>query len=186
MKATNQLDKPELSARERAEAKAELVLAGRVQWWRELMKKGKVVKAAEYAKRYGFEEVVAEDLIAMEKFKEVIAMNPEPVAVPEVMATFNPIFLASGQVATPVLVDDRGELKDGWPVRAEAEVSRYPVNPRMVVVTFADGRTAVLWNHKGGRWTLGSKVKVKLDNVVGGEDAYYVGDYEDAPGTSGV
>lgn len=190
-KATNQLDKDGMTAGERAEAKRELVLAGRVQWWRELMKKGKVVKAAEYAKRYGFEEMVAEDLL-------LITSNPimttseqaEPLVRPEAVAVMNAIGLATEADAftTPVatLQDDRGELREGWPVKAEAEVSRFPVNPRMVVAMLPDGREATLWNHKGGRWTLGSKVRVKLVEVVGGEAAYYEGDYDDAVGTSGV
>lgn len=173
-----------MTAGERAEAKRELVLAGRVQWWRELMKKGKVEKAAGYAARYGFSEVVAEELEAMKKFEAVIGANPEsesPAAYEAEHKLIDRILAgAVGRGATATLAtlqDDRGELRDGWPVKAEAVVQSYPHNKRMVLVRLKDGREAVLWNHAGGRWTLGSKVIVTLDEVVAGESAYYTGEF---------
>lgn len=162
-----------LRGRELEEAKMALVQAGRVQWWRELMKQGKEEKAAGYAARYRFEAVIEPELAAFKKMAAVIGANPEPVDVLTEAATIH-VAEAGTQV----------QSVQGWPVKVEAEVYRYPPNQQMVVVQLDDGRQARLWNKVGGkRWAMKSRVKMKLAEV-NGDDAMYEGDYENGrPGS---
>lgn len=161
-----------MTAEERREAKAALVLAGRLQHWRKLMGEGKEERAAEYAKTYKFEEDVAEELAAAKKLATIIATNPDPLA--EATAV---VEVKNGGT---ILVQTQGpEIKtiNGWPVKSRAEVWRYPLNPRLVVIQLADGRQARMLNSRRRR-PLGFKLGVKIEEVAG-DDALYVEDFGD-------
>lgn len=176
--ATNQLDRPGMTAKEKTEAKAALTLAGRYQWWKKLMKEGKTKRAMEYAGTYNLD--VSEFLIPL----ATVATEPA-VSVPEPLPTMVEA-VAIEAVPEPVpaghlVAEDlkEGDKLNGWPVKCVAEVYRYPVNKNMVVIQLDDGRQARLWNDFGGRrWALKSKVKVKLVEA-NPEDAIYEGDFDD-------
>lgn len=194
-----------LSPRERREKKAEMVLEGRVRWWRKLMAEGKEVRAMEYARTYKFDDLIQDELEAAQKMATVIAANPEPAepVVDVLTGDFGKVNIR-GFVHNPnltslgVIVEDKPEVMgqdlagqidvsmaepvvatiemiNGWPVRCEAEVYRRPLNKKLMVIRLDDGREARLWNASGRSWTLGARVKVKLSEA--GTDAIYEGDF---------
>lgn len=187
-RGTNQLNRDGMSATERREAKMELVLQGRLQWWRKLMSEGKDSRAEHYATTYSLHELVAPELAAMQKFKTVIAENPEPV-MPEIITLPETFYVTPAQAievagkmlkATAELDAPQTSGTDymnGWPVKCVASVERYPINPKMVIARLPDGREVRLWNDGARRWKLGAKVKVKIEEA--GAEPIYVGDFDE-------
>lgn len=186
-----------LTRKEKDEAKSALVLAGRLQWWKKLRAEGKEKRAAEYAATYKFEGLVAEELAKLEKEAEAASVKEE-VLLDELIANAQPplaedmaaleklgVPMAPMRSASVMTSEEIREIRqgepvtaisiDGWPQKCEAEVYRYPRNPRMVVIRLDDGREARLWNDGMKRRKLGARVKVKLET--GGEEAVYVGDF---------
>lgn len=176
----NQLNKDGMTAGEREEARRELVLAGRMQHWRKLMGEGKEGRAWEYAGTYKFLEVAESEAAAMKKFETVIAANLERKLVPvtDLPAILTPAEVREREEKAEGFMTRLPEQSNGWPVRCVAEVWRRPVNPRLVVIQLDDGRQARLYNATGRRWSIKSRVRVKLVET-SGEDAIYEGDFGD-------
>jgi hypothetical protein len=61
-------------------------------------------------------------------------------------------------------------LVNGWPVTAEAEITRRCRNPRLCAITLPDGREASAWQT---RYAIGARVRVKLESS-GGDPIYEI------------
>lgn len=155
-----------LTKEEQREIKMQQVRAGRVQWLRELLKQGKEENADRYAGTYSLQEDLAQ--LRTERANKAALEMAEDYAATRAETQRRLERLQAQTVAAPV----PDVLEQGWPKTATAEVSRYPVNKRMSVVTLPDGREARLWNDGVRRWALGSKVAIRIEEWAGGEPIY--------------
>lgn len=120
---------------------------GWIRYTQTLLAKGETAKAEAYARSRG---------LAPHEYLVVVA-EPAPSS-------------SSGPTST---VTPTAALSSGWPLTASAEVTRQPPNKALLGIRLADGRDAVMWKmHKNP--AVRSHVMVRLQEVIGGTDPYYV------------
>lgn len=158
-----------MEKKERKEAKAQAVQDGRIRWVRTLIGQGKLEQAQHYSGTYllPFEQLLEEEQAKAEAI--VKAAVQAEIEEHEEAVTGDHNIPAHAVAGNPVTIEPAGvvEQVNGWPVRAEVEVYRYPRNKRLSIVRFDDGREASCWNDSTRAWTLKSRIHVVLESAVG-------------------
>jgi hypothetical protein len=162
----------------------------RLQNYKRLLKKGEVQKAAEYAAKNGIpvetppppakphplaafqaqiDAAIADDLDA------ISAPLPEQkVAAPVSKVAAVKVEVAPPPVGPPAPVAPKDPLP--WPEKTTGLITAQCLNPRLVMLKIADGRTTTMFNYGQRPWAIGARVKVKI-NQRRGTDAIYETDF---------